>query len=98
MAQFKCPANTCAGSKIPANHIEFSPCTALRPVAKWLSPINDLQLGGLMTNFAPALATVIFVYIYYVLLLKQTVDQKKFLLSLALAVLVVSVIGWWVNL
>ena len=55
-------------------------------------------MGSLMTNFAPALATVIFVYIYYVLLLKQTVDQKKFLLSLTLAVLVVSAIGWWVNL
>lgn len=52
----------------------------------------------LMTHFTPALSTAIFVYVYYVLVLKEAVDQKKFLLSLTLAVLVVSAIGWWVNL
>lgn len=51
-----------------------------------------------MTSFMPALATVIFVYLYYVLMFKQAVDQKKFLLSLTLAVFVVSAIGWWVDL
>ena len=51
-----------------------------------------------MAHFTPALATVIFVYIFYVLALKQAVDQKKFLLALALAVFVVSAIDFWVTL
>lgn len=50
-----------------------------------------------MTYFAPAIATVIFVYIYYVWMMKENVNQKRFLLSLALAVFVVTAIGYWIE-
>lgn len=48
-----------------------------------------------MHHFASALATVIFVYIFYVWGLKQCVDQKRFLLSLGLAATVVTLLGLW---
>ena len=47
-----------------------------------------------MTHFAPALATVIFVYINYVLIMKENVNKKRFLISLTMAVVLVTAIGY----
>lgn len=48
-----------------------------------------------MSYFSLGLATVIFVYIIYVWAFKKKVEQVPFLVSLALAASVVSVIAMW---
>lgn len=51
-----------------------------------------------MALFAHALLTAILVYIYYVWMMKENVDEKRFLLALSLAVVVATAIGYWIEI